>query len=129
MADHLSILNWNVRGLNPPARREAVKDMLQSHKARLIYRSLQETKLASVCRQTALEFLGQALDGYQYLPAEGTKGGILLGWNSDFVETSNLLLKEFSLSMCIRLKLDGSTFRLTVVYGPSEDMEKTRFLQ
>jgi hypothetical protein len=63
------------------------------------------------------------------LPAEGTKGGILLGWNSDFVETSNLLLKEFSLSMCIRLKLDGSTFRLTVVYGPSEDMEKTRFLQ
>jgi hypothetical protein len=85
MTDHLSILNWNVRGHNPPARREAVKDMLQSH------------KLASVCRQTALEFLGQALDGYQYLPAEGTKGGILLGWNSDFVETSNLLLKEFSL--------------------------------
>jgi DNA phosphorothioation-dependent restriction protein DptG len=92
MADHLSILNWNVRGLNPPARREAVKDMLQSHKAKVA--CLQETKLASVCRQTALEFLGQALDGYQYLPAEGTKGGILLGWNSDFVRLPTCCLKN-----------------------------------
>jgi hypothetical protein len=33
------------------------------------------------------------------------------------------------LSMCIKLKLDVSTFRLTVVSDPSEDMEKTRFLQ
>jgi hypothetical protein len=33
------------------------------------------------------------------------------------------------LSMCIRHKLDVSTVRLTVVSDPSEDMEKTRFLQ
>jgi hypothetical protein len=53
--------------------------MLQSHKPKMV--CLQETKLASVHCQTALEILGQALDGYHYLPAGGTRGGILLGWN------------------------------------------------
>jgi hypothetical protein len=44
------------------------------------------------------------------------------------VDASNLLLKEFSLSLDIKLKIDGSSFLLSVVYGPSDDTDKLCFL-
>jgi exonuclease III len=127
IAESLSFFNWNVRGLNAHARREAVKIMLQSHKPKMV--CLQGTKLASIHRQTTLEILGQALNGYHYLPTGGTRGRILLGWNSDVVDTSNLVLKDFSLSATVKLKTYGSSFLLTTVYGPFDEGEKTRFLE
>jgi hypothetical protein len=45
------------------------------------------------------------------------------------VETANLNLKEFSLTMDIKIKCTGATFLLTTVYGPSEDKIKSRFLE
>jgi hypothetical protein len=55
------------------------------------------------------------MDGFQFLPARGTRGGILLGWDSDFIEATDLLMKEFSLSMNIKLKTEGVSFLLSMV--------------
>jgi hypothetical protein len=57
------------------------------------------------------------------------EGGILLGWHTSYVEAANLNLKEFSLTMDIKIKCTGSTFLLTTVYGSSEDELKSRFLE
>jgi exonuclease III len=46
MADQFSIFNWNVRGFNSTAGREAIRDMVLSANPMLI--CLQETKLASI---------------------------------------------------------------------------------
>jgi hypothetical protein len=43
-----------------------------------------------------------------YRPEE--QGGILLDWNPDLIEASNLSLKIFSLTVSIRLKSNGTNF-------------------
>jgi hypothetical protein len=63
----------------------------------------------STCQQTAL-------------------GGIMLGWHSDFIVASDLLLKCFSLSMIVRPTWEFSPFLLTLVYGPTDDADKVDFL-
>jgi exonuclease III len=102
MSELLSVFNWNVRRLNMPARREAFHEMVQSVRPMLV--CLQETKLSLINQQLASEILGHNLDGYCYLPVNGTKGGILVGWQTDHVEATNCVLKDFSLSVEIKFK-------------------------
>ncbi|XP_044378970.1 UDP-glycosyltransferase 88F5-like [Triticum aestivum] len=49
----------------------------------------QESKLALVSSVLVCETLGPAFDKFFWLPAEGTRGGIILAWNSDRVALSN----------------------------------------
>jgi exonuclease III len=51
MIEQLSIFTWNVRGLNAPARREAVHNMIQSTNPKLV--CIQETKLQVINLQIA----------------------------------------------------------------------------
>jgi exonuclease III len=51
MAESFNIFNWNVRGLNSPARRQAVRDMVHLNNPKLVY--LQETKLEQITQQVA----------------------------------------------------------------------------
>jgi exonuclease III len=121
-----TVLSWNVRGLNSPARREAVRGMVQAAQPMIVCQ--QETKLQQITSQTKSETLGPLLDGFQYLPACGTTGGILLGWNSEWVHAWDLSLTNFTMSMKIKLKWLNSSFLLTTVYGPADDNEKANFL-
>jgi hypothetical protein len=102
MSDMLSVFYWNVRGLNAPMHREIVQDMIQSLKPKLV--CLQEMKLASISPQIATEFLGASFDGFQFLLATGTRGEIVVGWCSDFIEASSPVFREFSMSMDIGVK-------------------------
>jgi DNA phosphorothioation-dependent restriction protein DptG len=86
-----SILSWNVRGLNSSARRNVFRDMVLAHRPKMV--CLQETKMETVSQQIAQETLDQMIDEFQFLPAQGIRGGILLGWNSDLVEATDLSLK------------------------------------
>jgi exonuclease III len=126
MSEQLSIFSWNVRGLNMPAHREVVRDMILA--ARPIIMCLQETKLATITLQDAASILGPRLRAYEYLPAHETRGGVLQGWDSDRITTSNLSLKTHSLSMEITVRWLNIRFLLTNVYGPVDDDEKHIFL-
>jgi hypothetical protein len=44
------------------------------------------------------------------------------------VETENLVLKDYPLSLEVRLRWATSAFKLTTVYGPTEDADKSVFL-
>jgi hypothetical protein len=127
MVEYLTIFNWNVRGLNAPARREVVHAMIQVVHPNLV--CLQETKLASVDDQLKLDILGHSLDGYHFLPALGTRGGILVGWNKSYIEVVNPMHRDFSLSLEINLGWNSSTFSLTTIYGSTDLAAKTRFLE
>ncbi|XBI22307.1 hypothetical protein VPH35_063338 [Triticum aestivum] len=81
------ILIWNVRGLNARARRTAIRSLVVTANASIV--CLQETKMALVCSSTVLEALGSEFDDYVYLPADGTRGGILLAWKSREVAISD----------------------------------------
>lgn len=93
MSSDLSIVCCNVRGLNLPARRETVKDLMQS--AMPTIACLQESKLASIDATLAREFLGNQLSAHSYLPANGTRGGIVMAWNPHLVDATDLVLKDY----------------------------------
>jgi exonuclease III len=76
MSNLLSILSWNVRGLNSPVRHEVVPDMILT--ARPLVVCLQETKLSSSSQQLLVETIGPKLDKYSFLPAEEANKG----WHS-----------------------------------------------
>jgi exonuclease III len=121
MSDLLSVFNWNVRGLNSLVRRETVRDMVQSVKPVVV--CLQETKLALFTQQLAIETLGHNLDGYCYLLANGTKSGILVMWQTDHIEATNVTLKDYCLSVEIKFKSTSLGFLLTSVYGHTGEDE------
>jgi exonuclease III len=126
MAENFSVISWNMRGLNMPARREAVRGMLSSSKPAVV--CLQETKMALISVQTAREILGQRMDRFLCLPATGTTGGILVGWDSEQVEVANQTAREHSLSMTVTIKSLHANFLMTTVYGPADEARKPAFL-
>ena len=67
------IMNWNVRGLNSAARREAVRLMVQKARPHIV--CLQETKLDAIDGPLVVEFLGYNFcSSFEFLPADETRG-------------------------------------------------------
>jgi exonuclease III len=80
MTDPSKNLVWNMRGLNRTCRRDTVRVMVNSTKPDLV--CLQETKKAVISRRMVMSMLGSEFDEFIFLPAQGTRGGILLAWKS-----------------------------------------------
>lgn len=126
LSSELKILNWNVRGLNNPARREIVLRLIQDVQPSLV--CLQETKVEVIDTQLGLQFLGSRLSQFDYIPAAEVCGGVLIAWDEDLLDASDPVVGEYCLSLTVTMKLTNTSFRLTAVYGPTNDGEKHMFL-
>lgn len=129
MASHnCTVLNWNVRGLNNPARRQVVRDLISHHRASVI--SLQETKLQFIDRSIVLETLGPDFaDSFCYLPAVGTRGGILLGFSSHLFDILNTSVSTNTISASVSMRESAASWSITAVYGPQSDSDKAAFIE
>ena len=96
MAMSLGMLVWNVRGLNNPARRCSIRLFTQSYNVSLV--CFQESKMAMLDATVVCETLGPAFDGFDFLPADGTRGGMMMAWKSDKLRVFNVQKDEFMLS-------------------------------
>jgi exonuclease III len=68
------ILNWNVWGLNNPARRQVVQDLVADHRCDIV--CLQETKIQAMDDSVVTATLGQDFcQHYAAFPVAGTRGG------------------------------------------------------
>ena len=67
-----SILCWNVRGLNNPEKRDAVRAFVAT--LRVNVACLQETKMDVIDRYTVLQCLGPSFNGFAFLQAAETRG-------------------------------------------------------
>jgi exonuclease III len=119
------ILCWNPRGLNDSAKRDSVREVVDSLRVSLV--CLQETKMAVIDRFAVNQCLGPSFDGFDYLPAEETRGGILVAWNSEVLQVSNISHDSYSITGEVHSREDG-TWWLTVVYGPQDTHDKRAFL-
>lgn len=121
----LKIAIWNARGLNARAWRTTIR-LLITTGASIV--CIQETKMELICSSTVLETLGSEFDEYVYLPATGTRGGILLAWKSWFITLSDQSFTTNTLS--VKVSTPGvAHWWLTVVYGPQADAAKIAFMQ
>ena len=110
------ILCWNVRGLNSPAKRNAVREFVVESKVNLV--CLQEMKLAHVSDSIVLDTLGPQFEDYYFLPATGTRGGILLAWRISDPSLSNQLIGENHFTALVTPPNSTNNWWLTGVYGP-----------
>jgi exonuclease III len=119
------LLNWNVRGLNDPVKRSTVREFVSELHVNLV--CFQETKLDVIDDFTVMQCLGPSFDGYAYLPALGTRGGILLAWDKTQIDISNISLDSYAITGEVRTR-DDNRWWITTVYGPQTVEEKIAFL-
>jgi hypothetical protein len=60
--------------------------------------------------------LGPSFDDFDYLPAEGTRGGILLAWNTSLVRIMNVVKDSFAISGEVHTG-SGELIRLKRIYN------------
>jgi mannosylglycoprotein endo-beta-mannosidase len=120
------VLSWNPRGLNDPAKRNAVREFVESIHANII--CLQETRLNVIDRFLVMQILGPSFDGFSYLPAIETRGGILSAWDSSAIQISHLVMDSFALTGQVHTR-DNNNWWIMVVYGPPDNDRKVQFLQ
>ena len=124
---NLSILNWNVRGLNFPDRRATIRETIAATPCHIV--CLQETKLELVDPFIA-SFLGvHNRKNFVQRPATGTRGGILLLWDESVVDVKDVCIGTFFLSCKVTIVSSTTTFKLTTVYGPTRSNLKDAFFQ
>ena len=125
--DDLSIVNWNVRGLNCPGRRTAVHESIVTSACNIA--CLQETKLQDLDAATSAYLGGFRMRGFAQRPATGTRGGIEILWNDNLFRISDIIMGIYCLSLTIITVREESSFRLTSVYGPTESNQKEIFFR
>ena len=121
----INFLSWNVRGLNCPDRCSTVNATIASSSCHVV--CLQETKLGNIDRFTAASLGGQRLRSFAQRPANGTRGGILLLWDDLLVDVSDISLNTYCLSAMVSVRGTDVLFKITSVYGPTDNSCKDAF--
>jgi exonuclease III len=109
---------WNLRGLNNPARRNSICLFLQSFNLSLV--CVQESKLDNVDSLVVSQTFGPNFDGFDFIRANGTRGGIILAWRSDILNVNTNFKGKFSITAEVQSMKDAKAWTVTSVYGPQE---------
>ena len=128
MSEDLSILSWNVRGLNDAAHRELVRETTVCARPFSGVPSGNENQFHEPVNPSA-DTLGERMAGHCTLDANGTRGGILLAWNQDAVQLTDVVANQLSVMARVRMLISDACFSLTTCYGPTDDRRKEEFLQ
>jgi hypothetical protein len=111
----ISFAIWNGRGLNSPARCLAVYQAISPTNAAMA--CIQETKMVVISDCMVSECLGPSFDDFFFLPANGTRGGILLAWQFALVSITHPHFTVNAVTARISIGVDQSWW-FTGVYGP-----------
>jgi len=118
----VKILTWNVRGLNNEASKNLVKTCLQKWKADVI--CLQETKVNKGVERVAFQLWPSRWMRCGFMVADGSKGGILLMWDSRVWKGSKVEEGNFSITYKFEALQDSFCWTFTGVYAPHTRKEK-----
>lgn len=97
--DISGILIWNVRGLNQQSRRDSARALIAAANPKLV--CLQETKIQTMTPRILLSMLGTDLD-HHVVPAEGTRGGILVAWSGAACQAITTRVDTYTVSVLLQ---------------------------
>jgi exonuclease III len=80
----MNSLSWNIRGIDAPGRKKCITDTLAKSHASII--AFQETKKESFSSSYLDSISSNRNFVWNFLPAKGTAGGILVGVDSDIFD-------------------------------------------
>ncbi|XP_073361955.1 uncharacterized protein [Aegilops tauschii subsp. strangulata] len=122
----ISLMNWNIRGLNSPAKRATICESASAHSLALL--CLQATKIDTWTQDIVREIGGGRLDNCDVLPAVGTRGRATIFWDSSKVVVATHLVGQFSITASVSQLHTNTSFWLTTVYDPADEARKDEFL-
>ncbi len=116
---------WNVRGLNDRNKRSLVKSVVACLRDTVL--CIQESKISSISHSFLSSFAGSLFDKCQFIPASGASGGIITCWHSGDFACSEVLVRDFSLTLRLVHRASGLAFAITNVYVPPSWAGKDSF--
>lgn len=102
---------WNVRGLNDPSKRNAVRAVVSG--LRNVVVCLQESKVNFVSGSFLRSFGGPCLNKCVFLEANGASRGVITGWSSRFFTCREVIVRKFSITVHLASARGGSNFFLS----------------
>ena len=117
---------WNIRGLNKVGRKLMLSSFMRSY--HLDFVGVIETKKESFEGSFLKSFTGNTPFSWNYLPAVGSAGGVLVGFNSDLFNVVMQGSFKFLLNCLVTDKKSNFTWRCIVVYGSPYEEGKQEFL-
>ncbi|KAG5598653.1 hypothetical protein H5410_030023 [Solanum commersonii] len=118
----IKLISWNVRELKDQGKRIVVQNMIQDWKADIV--CLQETKLVGNVQELIKQIWAGRWIKYACLEASGTRGGILILWDSKIWEGETLQVGAYTLSCKFRAQLSNFECHITSVYAPNSQVER-----
>src|ERR1041385_3984367 len=122
----MKIIFWHIRGFGARGHRNQLRDLLFCEHIDIL--CLQETKRDNFSL-TDFNGLGGSDFTWNWVPAIGSAGGILIGSRNDLLDVSNVLVSEFFLSLRLTCRVSSVSWDLVSVYGPSDHTLSARFLE
>jgi exonuclease III len=89
------ILVWSIRGLNTRSHHDSLRELVKAERLSLM--CIQESKLDDVSGYDIMQMFGPGFD-YSFLPADHTRGGIIVAWRSSVWSLSSVSTRTYSLS-------------------------------
>ena len=121
----MRLFDWNMRGFGQVGRRKQLTDYIRQEDVDIV--GIQETIRQNFSIQE-LQGLSRHKFSWQWLPANGHSGGILLGVKEETFEVEDMDRGEFFLSMLISHRLTNFRWEVIIVYGPTDHLSSSAFL-
>jgi exonuclease III len=116
---------WNIRGFGQEGRRRQLADYLRQEDVDIV--GLQET-IRQDFSIAELEGLTRHKFSWNWIPANGHSGGILLGAKEDTFEVDDMDRGEFFVSMSLTHRRTNLSWEIIIVYGPADHRRSREFL-
>ncbi len=78
----------------------------------------QESKVETVSRSFLRSFTGAYFDKCHFVKSERASGGIITCWSSRVFACSEVIVRNFSITVCLKFLSSSTSFYVTNVYGP-----------
>jgi exonuclease III len=117
---------WNCQGLGKPGKSEFIHELINKEKVDFI--SLQETNKREFGQNWLLSLSGNKMFKWISSPPNGKFGGLLVSFNSDTFEVSNIQIKDFMIVCVIHHKNKNISWTFANVYGVAQAVNKDNFL-
>src|SRR6266540_833287 len=121
-----NVLCWNVRGKKSERKWEPIRDKIEESGCNIF--CFQETKCESIGISFIRKIAPRRFDQFAFVPSRGASGGILVSWCSSSFTGMDVETKNFGITVQFTSKHDGTTWKLTGVYGPCQGEEREEFV-
>jgi exonuclease III len=119
-------MNWNFRGFGRCGRRTQLKDYLRKEKIDII--CLQETIKSEFTDQELRSIEPGETFHWNWVPAVGHSGGLLLGVKDSIFEVGSIDSGQFFISALVYHREAKFKFEIIGVYGPADHARSELFL-